>query len=213
MRMKPNYPAGTFARQLFSVLTLALLLVACGGKPPLPRLSQNAVILAFGDSLTHGTGAKPDESYPAVLARLTGRRVINAGIPGEISATGRERLTGLLDNHHPDLLLLCHGGNDLLKRLDKARLRENLRAMVAAAQARNIPVVLIGVPRPALLLLESDELYPALAEEMAVPFEGELLPEIIGDSDLKSDQVHPNATGYRLMAEGIAELLRERGAI
>lgn len=204
---------GNALRRIVAGLALAFLLSACGGEPPLPPLPEDAVILAFGDSLTHGTGASPGESYPAVLEGLTGRRVVNAGVPGEVSAAGRQRLASLLEQHRPDLLLLCHGGNDLLRKLDRDRLRENLQAMVQTARQRDIPVVLIGVPRPALLLLESDDIYPALAAELGIPFEGELLAEIIGDSGLKADQVHPNAAGYRELAEGIAELLDRHGAI
>ena len=90
-------------------LALALLLSACGADPQLPSLTDDAVVLAFGDSLTRGTGAQNDKSYPAVLAAATGLRVINAGIPGEESDAGLERLPELIAEAQPNLVILGHG--------------------------------------------------------------------------------------------------------
>lgn len=191
---------------------IALWLAACSGSPQLPKLPAGGVILAFGDSLTYGTGAAGSESYPADLARLSGHPVVNAGVPGEISATGAARLPALLDRVQPALLILCHGGNDMLQRLDPAAMERNLRAMVAAAQRRDIPVVLIGVPKPGLLLTTA-KAYERVAGETHVPIEDDILADILRKRALKSDLVHPNAQGYRLMASTIYALLKAKGAI
>jgi lysophospholipase L1-like esterase len=192
---------------------LLLALAACSGRPPaLPRLAPDAVILAFGDSLTFGTGAGAQESYPAVLAALSGRRVVNAGVPGEVSAAGLARLPALLEEHRPQLVILCHGGNDLLRRLGEEQLERNLAAMVELARAAGAAVVLVGVPR-ASLLPGPAELYARLARARRLPYLEEAVSEILRNRDLKSDPIHPNATGYRVLAERLHALLRRAGAV
>jgi lysophospholipase L1-like esterase len=194
------------------LLTL-LALVACGSdEPSLPKLPADAVILAFGDSLTHGNGARREESYPAVLARRTGLTVINAGVPGEVTTAGLRRLPRLLDAKRPDLLILCHGGNDILRKIDPEASEGNLREMIGLARERGIPVVLVAVPSIGLFLSSAD-VYGRVAEDMGVPLEDDILPDLIGDNRFKSDHVHLNAAGYARMAEAIETLLRARGAL
>jgi acyl-CoA thioesterase-1 len=192
--------------------SLALLASGCGQHPKLPPLANDAVVLAFGDSLTYGTGANEAESYPAQLARLAGRRVVREGVPGEVSEAGLARLPAILDEYRPRLLLLCHGGNDFLRRLPKEKAAENVRAMIRLAKDRGIDVLLIGTPEIGLTLTPP-EFYAGIAKQFGIPYEGDVLTKILRSGDLKSDQVHPNAQGYRLMAERVADLLRKSGAI
>lgn len=195
------------------VLALALSLSACGEKPPpLPKLGSSDVILAFGDSLTYGTGAGTDEAYPKVLSKLISRQVIGAGVPGETTADGLERLPAVLDEVNPRLVLLCMGGNDMLHKMDFGRIESNLRAMVQLAKARGIGVVLIGVPTPELFG-GPPEFYDRIAKELSIPLEKKVLNEILFDRSLKSDPIHPNAVGYRRFAEALAEMLRRAGAV
>jgi acyl-CoA thioesterase I len=195
------------------IVTAMALLVACGGKRvALPKLDAQAVVLAFGDSLTFGTGAGPAESYPVQLSRAIQRKVVASGAPGEISAVGLARLEAVLEEFNPALLLLCHGGNDFLQKRDEAVLANNLRAMIQAAQARNIAVVLIGVPKPGLML-STAAIYETIAKEMKIPVEGKVLADVLSDNRLKADPAHPNAQGYAKMAAAIAKLLKEHGAI
>jgi lysophospholipase L1-like esterase len=192
---------------------LALVfLSACSKGPKLAPLPADAVLLAFGDSLTYGTGATETESYPAQLARLVARRVVRAGVPGEVSAAGLARLPAALEEHRPRLLLLCHGGNDFLQRQPKAQAAENLRAMIRLAQSRGVEVLLIGTPEPGFSVTPP-EFYAEIAKEFSIPYEGGVLGKILKSPSLKSDHIHPNAEGYRLIAERVAELLRKSGAI
>lgn len=191
---------------------LMLFVMACSSGPSLPPLAPDARVLAFGDSLTYGTGAGPGESYPEVLAQLIGRPVINAGVPGETSAEGAARLPALLEKERPALVIICHGGNDFLQRLDRGETARNLATMVRAAKERNVAVVLLAVPELGFGLAPAP-LYGEVATGEQVPLEKKTLSSILGKGSLKSDYIHPNAAGYRQMAEAVADLLAEGGAL
>jgi lysophospholipase L1-like esterase len=195
---------------LATVLTLAC--AACGSVPSLPRLAPGDVLLAFGDSLTYGTGATPAEAYPTVLATLIGHEVVPAGVPGERTDAGLRRLPAALERNRPKILLLCLGGNDMLQRVEPATTEANLRAMVELAQGRGVAVVLIGVPKPPLFG-RSVAYFDAIASDFKIPIENAILGDLLYDGRMKSDTIHPNASGYRRMAEAVADLLRRAGAI
>jgi acyl-CoA thioesterase I len=198
------------------VLLAVLMLLAVSGcsdrTPKLPRLASTDVIVAFGDSLTYGTGAAEHESYPAVLTELIGHQVARSGVPGEVTAQGLQRLPEVIDEYRPRLMIVCLGGNDMLRRLQVAETRANLRSIIKTIKDRGIAVVLIGVPQPALLS-SAPEFYAELAKEFAIPYEGAILATILYAAEMKADAVHPNAKGYRQMAEAVAALLRKAGAI
>jgi acyl-CoA thioesterase I len=194
------------------VVCALLALVSCGKGPQLPLLGPDDLVVAFGDSLTHGTGARDEESYPDVLATLIGRKVVRAGVPGEVTAQGVRRLAQALDTHRPKIVLLCLGGNDMLRRVNDESIVANLRAMIAAAQSRGTAVVLLGVPRPALFG-GAATFYADLADEYGLVYESDVINTVLRDPALKSDPIHPNADGYRRIAEAIAALLKQRGAL
>ena len=197
---------------LLLIIIVGVNLLACSSGARLARLASGAVILAFGDSLTFGTGAEPMESYPAVLEHLVGRRVVNAGVPGEVTSEGLARLPEMLDREKPDLLILCHGGNDLLRGLNRQQTSSNLRAMIRLAREQGVPVVLIAVPSPGMSL-SPPSFYQEIATELGLPLEEKILLAVLSDGSLKSDYIHPNATGYRHLAESLAILLRNSGAV
>jgi len=191
-------------RHLPVLLLAALLglLPACERAPRLAPLGPGTTIVAFGDSLTHGNGAREGEAYPDVLAALLDIPVVNAGVPGETSSEGLARLPKVLETHHPDLVILCEGGNDFLRRQSHDQLFANLREMVGLIRASGADVVLVGVPQLGLFI-DTHPGYEQLAEELKLPYEGEIVADLLGDRDFKSDTIHPNAAGYQRMAEAI----------
>ncbi len=198
-------------RSIFLIFTLffsILLFTGCDSGPGIKPFNQESVVLAFGDSLTHGTGASTGQSYPDVLSELLGRQVINVGIPGEVSAAGLKRLPAVLEEYNPTLVILCHGGNDFLRKLDQATTNSNLDAMVTLIRSHGADVVLVGVPKFGFGL-QVPELYSQIADKYTVPLQKEILVDLLSDNSMKNDAIHPNATGYRLMAEAIYDLINK----
>lgn len=178
----------------------------------LQALNEQQPILAFGDSLTFGFGADKTQSYPAQLSKLIDRQVINAGINGELSAAGVLRLEGLLEIHNPQLLLLCHGANDILQKQDLNKMADNLSAMSTLAQDRDIQIILIAVPQ-LNQGLTSVRQYQQVAAEKKIVIDNNLLTELLKQPDLHCDSIHPNHLGYQKMAETITLHLKQLMAI
>ena len=196
-------------RSIFLIFTLffsSLLFTGCDSGPGIKPFNQESVVLAFGDSLTHGTGASAGQSYPDVLSELLGRQVINGGIPGEVSAAGLKRLPAVLEENNPTLVILCHGGNDFLRKLNQATTSSNLDAMITLIRSHGADVVLVGVPKLGFGL-QVPELYSQIADQYTIPLQKEILVDLLSDNSMKSDVIHPNASGYRLMAEAIYDLI------
>ena len=192
---------------------VALGLPGCGRRAArLPRLDSDGVILAFGDSLTFGTGASPEESYPSVLARLVSRKVVRSGVPGETAEQGFARLADVLDESDPQLVIYCLGGNDLLRRADESAVKESLRKSLTLIRERGMSVILMAPPRPAVFS-DAPPLYAELANELRIPLEAKILKTVLSDNKLKSDPIHPNAQGYAKIAEALAKLLKDSGAV
>jgi acyl-CoA thioesterase-1 len=211
---------GGLHRRRLLLVAAGLALAACGkrGATRGTPLAAGAVVLALGDSITHGTGAAPDAAYPVQLAGLTGWDVINAGVPGDTTAQMLERLPALLAVHRPALVIVGGGGNDFLRHLPDADTEGNLRRIVALTREAGAQVLLLAVPRPTLAAavgagLSDHPLYAKLASEMALPLHAAGWARVLGDEQLKSDQIHANAAGYRAFAVGLVTTLRSTGLL
>ncbi len=175
-------------------------------------------MLAFGDSVTYGTGARRGEDYPTQLAATSGWNVINAGIPGDTAREARQRLGSLLQQHEPALVVIELGGNDFLRKRPAARVAQDLAAMIREVQDFGALPVLVAVPRLSLLrastgTLKDSDIYAELAEETGAILVPDVFSDTLSDDTLKADEIHPNRLGYQQLAAGIAERLAERGLL
>ena len=174
--------------------------------------SAGEAIICFGDSLTEGVGAGSGEDYPTVLSRHLALPVVNAGVRGDTTAHALERISDAVLSNNPRLVVILLGGNDFLRRVPLQDTRKNLGEIVRRVQAQGAMVAIAGLR----LGLFTDE-YAAVFEETAQQFGALYIPGvtkgILSDAALRSDPIHPNGAGYRLVAERIAEkimpLLRE----
>lgn len=204
-------------RAFITGLLSCAALAACGREPPrLPALPPDAVVLAFGDSVTYGTGASKGEDWPSLLAGMTGWEIVNAGIPGDTAQAGVGRLPALLEDVAPALVIIEIGGNDFLRRRSSAAVKEDLRQMLRSVKAAGAQAVLVAVPELSLLgavagRASDAALYAELAKEEGVPLVEDVFSDILSRPELCADKIHPNAAGYHVMATGIHHRLRAVG--
>ena len=210
----------------------ALLLAACGAEAPaaqdapvaagldapLPAIGgPQRTILAFGDSLFAGYNLDENEGYPeqlqAVLrARGINAEVIDAGVSGDTTQAGAQRIGFVLDNLDapPELAMVELGGNDLLRGLPPSQTRENLTAILTELQKRDIPVLLMGMRAPPNLgpqfQGEFDGLYPALAEQFGATLVPFFLAPVYDKPELiLPDRIHPTADGVAAIVAATAD--------
>jgi len=193
-----------------AVLLFLLLLNGCENNKLNP-LSDDAVILAFGDSLTYGVGAK-GKTYPQALEGLSGYKVINAGISGETTSQGVKRFQLMLDKHSPELVILLEGGNDILRNNSAKTTKQNLARMIEMSQKNGSQLILIGVPKKSLFS-DSAAFYIELAEQYNLVFDEALLADLLRSPKDKSDAIHLNSAGYQKLAQGIYQLMQDNGAV
>ena len=169
--------------------------------------SAGETIICFGDSLTEGVGAEPGEEYPTILSRLLGVRVLNAGHRGDTTARALERIHTSVVDKNPRLVILLLGGNDFLRQVPTGETRRNLKEIVRQIQAHGAMVAIAGIK----LGFFTDE-YGPIFDETAAEFGAIYIPQVMrgifNDVKLRSDQIHPNSAGYRLIAERIAEKIK-----
>lgn len=177
--------------------------------PPAASQEEGPLVVFLGDSLTAGYGLREAEAFPAILATLlqdrgTAVRIVNAGVSGDTSAGGLRRLPWLL-TQHPDVLVVGLGANDGLRGLPVEHTRENLEAIVTAAQREGARVLLLGLRLPPNLgrdyVAGFEAVYRDVAEETGAALVPFFLEGVGGVAALnQEDGIHPTAEGQRKIA-------------
>jgi acyl-CoA thioesterase-1 len=195
---------------------LAVLVSAVAGRAAEPP--RRIVIL--GDSITAGYNLEPEESYPALLqekikAAGLGYEVINAGLSGDTTAGGLRRLDWVLGEGAPDVLVIALGGNDGLRGLPVAQVKENLSAIMDRTRAVNpaVKIMVAGMQMPGSMGRDYAESFAAAFGEVARSKNAVLLPFLLegvaGDPVMNQpDRIHPTAEGQRRIAETVWPVLR-----
>jgi acyl-CoA thioesterase-1 len=181
-------------------------------------VSKTSKIIAFGDSLTAGFGLAEKESYPYLLQQRLktegyNYEVINAGVSGETSLGGLERIDWVLEMENVEILILELGANDLLRGLPVTKMKENLSSIIKKAKAKNVQILLCGMLAPpnmgAKYQREYVSVFPDLASEHRTAFLPFILEGIALDLKLnQGDGIHPNAAGAKVMTETVYNSLR-----
>ena len=162
-------------------------------------IPMGETIVCFGDSLTYGTGAEKGMNYPSQLSRLSGMKVVNAGVPGDTTAMALKRLDEIMEMN-PRIVLITLGGNDLKNRIQKEIASKNLELIIHAIQDHGALVILGGIDVPFWGRGFGDA-YKELAKETGSVLISNIFKDIMGKSDLMTDSIHPNNAGYAIMAE------------
>lgn len=161
--------------------------------------SRGKNIICFGDSITKGKGVEPDESYPAALAKMTNFPVINSGINGDISAEGLKRIDSDVLDNEPLLVVIEFGGNDYLNKIHLAETIKNVEAMIRIIQGKGAMVALVDISN-VLFMEEYRQEFKRLSNKYRAIFIPRILEDIVSNESLKSDAIHPNAKGYKIVA-------------
>jgi acyl-CoA thioesterase-1 len=217
---------------VFGFLSLTIFFASCGTLTAEKQFSGNAnkpmvtpkvttgkpKIVAFGDSLTAGFGLAEKESYPYLLQKKLeadgfNYEVVNAGVSGETSLGGLERVDWVLEQENVEILVLELGANDLLRALPVAKMKQNLAKIIQKAKAKKINVLLCGMLAPPSVGAQYQRDYmsafPDLASEYKVAFLPFLLENVALNKDLNQpDGIHPNAKGAVIMTDNIYKALQ-----
>ena len=163
-------------------------------------------IVCFGDSLTYGTGAAKGMDYPSQLSKLIGFEVINAGVPGDTTAKALNRINEII-NMNPRIVLITLGGNDLKNKMNKETVFKNLEQIIQTIQKNGALVILGGIDVP-IWGRGFGRAYVELSEKTGSVLIQNIFKDIMGNSNLMSDLIHPNSQGYTIMANHFYEALK-----
>jgi lysophospholipase L1-like esterase len=163
-------------------------------------------IICFGDSLTYGTGARPGLDYPSQLSKMILKPVINAGVPGDTTASALKRLQRDVLSKSPDMVLITLGGNDLKNGVAKDIAFKNLKRIVESILGQGARVIIGGLNFP-LRDRGFARGYKDLADQTGTVLIPDIYKDIMGNRDLMSDPIHPNGKGYKIMAQQFSEAL------
>ena len=192
-------------KKFLYLIFILIFLIACGKHEPKNYPNSNTDIIAFGDSLTYGYGAARGESYPAYLSEMLGREVINLGISGDTSAMGLARIKEI-KRYDPYMVLIEFSANDFFRKVPKNQTENNLKEIVRQVQDMGAIAVLVDTGG-AYPMDTYTKIHKRIAAEYNTLFVPGIMDGIYNKQALKSDQIHPNSKGYKIVAERVKKVI------
>ena len=184
------------------VIFCAFAITGCAKREIKNLDSQGKNIICFGDSLTFGYGVNPGEDYPSLLAKMMEIPVINAGIDGDDSVEALKRVESDAAEREPLLVIIEFGGNDFLRKIPQGVTVKNIKEMVQKVQAKGAMAAIMDISS-GMLLQEYRSAFAKLAQEEGALFIANIFSGILTNPHLKSDFIHPNAAGYKVIAQRV----------
>jgi lysophospholipase L1-like esterase len=181
---------------------LALSLVSCAKRQIKNIDSKGTNIICFGDSITFGHGANPGENYPAYLGKMIALEVVNSGLDSDTSADGLQRIDSDVLEKEPRLVIIEFGGNDFLQKVPMDQTIANVKAMVDKIQAKGAMAAIFDISS-GMIMSNYRSAFRKIADEKQAIFIPNALEGIITNPELKSDFIHPNGIGYKMVAHRV----------
>lgn len=189
------------------VLVVGALFFFTNSSPAKQEISEDGVIVAFGDSLTYGYGSSKDNDYVSLLSKMIDRPIVNLGVNGDTTADALKRIDSVT-KLNPELVIVFLGGNDLLRRVNIETTFSNLDEIVSKIKTNGSKVVLVAVPGSVLGDPYEDR-FKELAKKYDATYVPQFLSRLIINRELMSDSIHPNDEGYKIVAEKIFKAVKE----
>ena len=195
------------SRRIFAVLLAAsVALTAAPGCDDSPTAPSSLTVVAFGDSITAGIGTSGNNDYVSVLSNRTGVSIINAGRPGDTTASALTRIDSAVLARDADIVIVFLGGNDLLQGVPVQQRIANISAIVQQIRSDGAAIILVGVGSGVLDPFEGT--LPGIASQTSSTLVPAVLDGIFGVPSLMADLIHPNNAGHAIIADRIEPALR-----
>lgn len=199
-------------KKIYYILLLILIiptLISCKEKQnELPPI-ENIKIMAYGDSLTYGYGLEREQSYPYLLSKISGYKVINAGKNGDTAKLTKNRLISDLEHHQPNIVLLSIGGNDMLRNKDE-NLEYDLIEIIQIIKEEKAKPIIIAQPKPALFNLKDAKVYAKVSQKENITLLNSSFTKYLSEKEYKLDRIHLNYKGNVHLVNDIYYELKEK---
>lgn len=205
-------------KNILIFFTLSLVIYGCVSEINGRYIPPGEKVLVLGDSISEGYGVGIKNSWVSHLQKSTNWQIINAGVSGETTIEGLNRLPALITQYQPQTLIIELGGNDMLRKIPITSIIDNFEQMINIAQAKNIQVILMAIPEVSVFAaitanLDDAKFYKAISKQKKIPLITTAVSEVLSDANLRLDQIHPNEQGHITLSDKVFKKLKSLNII